>query len=264
MKNPVARIIAVRTVQASLLGWAAHRLLRWPLTGRFALGRFLTPALCVYFVFVFVARWRWGLPGIWTRLPSQDKGEDGQSGVALTFDDGPSPEVTPKILEVLREHGATATFFVLGEAVDRCPDLLRRIAAEGHGVGVHAYSHRPFVLMRGREVEAEIARTQDAIFRACPEAAGSRWLRPPHGFKSPGMLWTLHCLGSRMAAWSVDGRDYDDADAARIARRVLRSLSPGAIVLLHDGPGKTATAAALPLVLREMSRRGLQAVRLPE
>ncbi len=234
----------------SVLGGLAHWIGHWPLTGPHALGLFLTPALCVYFVFVFVAPLTWGLP-ILTRLPL------GQNTVALTFDDGPSAETTPGILNALSAEGIHATFFVLGEAATRHPALVRRIAAEGHGVGIHGYHHEPFVLLPRQAIEREIAQTQAVL-----DVAVVSWVRPPHGFKSLSLVWTLRRLGFGLAAWSVDSRDYRDTDPASIAARVLGQVRPGAVVLMHDGPASVATAAALPLILRGLKERGLEAGRL--
>ena len=258
--NPVYRIIAVRTAQASLAALAAHRLLGWPLTGRRAVGLFLTPALCLYFTFVFVARWSWGLP-ILTRLPV--KGKEEEKTVALTFDDGPSPESTPAVLDALAPFGVHATFFVLGEAVERSPELLRRIVAEGHSVGLHGHRHRAFVLLSGRNIREEIGRAREAVRRACSEAAISPWLRPPHGFKSPGVLWAVGQAGFHLAGWSVDGRDYRETDPERLARNVLDALRPGAVVLLHDGPRSAATVSALPAILQGLRDQEWQPVLLP-
>jgi len=255
-ENPVYRIIAVRTAQASALALAAHWLLHWPLTGPHAQGLFLTPALCLYFAFVFVARWSWGLP-ILTRLPGREK------TVALTFDDGPSAESTPAVLDALAAFGVRATFFVLGESVERAPDLLRRIVAEGHAVGLHGDRHRPFVLLSGREIAAEIERARAAVRRACPDIVLSPWLRPPHGFKSPGVMRAVRRAGLRLAGWGVDGRDYREKDPGRVARNVLESLRPGAVVLLHDGADNSATVAALPAILEGLREGGWRAALLP-
>ncbi len=254
--NPVTKIIAVRTAQASALGVLAHFLLHWSFTGPFALGFFLAPALCLYFVFVFVGPLTWGLP-ILSRLPGRS------NTVALTFDDGPSQEVTPLILDLLRSHGLRATFFVLGEAVDRHPDLLRRIAAEGHSIGIHAYTHQPFVLQNRRAVRTEIKRTEEAIRRACPDAKIVPWVRPPHGFKSLSLVWTLRRAGYGLAAWSINSRDYQERDPAQIAVRVLTKIEAGAIILLHDGPDNAATAAGLAALLPGFAARGLVAAPLP-
>jgi peptidoglycan/xylan/chitin deacetylase (PgdA/CDA1 family) len=253
--NPVYKIVAVRTVQMSALGVLAHWALHWPFTGPHALGLFLTPALCVYFVFVFAGTWTWGLP-VLTRLP------DSRNAVALTFDDGPSAETTPRVLDALRSANARATFFVLGEAVDRRPDLLRRIVAEGHAVGIHAYSHEPFVLKNRRAVSEEIQQAEAAVRRACPNAKLIPWVRPPHGFKSLTLLWTLRRAGWGLAAWSLDSRDYRAHDPAQIAARVF-AANAGAIVLLHDGPNNAPTAAALKTVLHGLAERGLATAPLP-
>ena len=254
--NPVYTIVAVRTVQMSVLGGLVHWVGHWPLTGPYALGLFLTPVLCLYFVFVFVGPLTWGLP-ILTCLPGRP------NTVALTFDDGPSPETTPLILDILRAQGVRATFFVLGEAVLRHPDLLRRIVAEGHAVGIHAFRHEPFVLRDARAVSREIHRTEAAIRIACPESVILPWLRPPHGFKSLNLVWVVRRAGYSLAAWSVDSRDYREDDPARIAARVLSRSRGGAVILLHDGPANAPTAAALLPLLRGLAGLGLLPVGLP-
>ena len=247
--NPVAQIILTRTAWASILALALHWLGHWPLTGPHALGLFLTPALCLYFVWVFVAPWSWGLP-IQTRLRTRER------IVVLTFDDGPSPQTTPLVLAALRARGVQATFFVLGEAVDHSPDLLRQIVAEGHAVGLHAYRHRPFVGQRLASIEAEISRTREAVARACPGAPIPFLLRPPHGFKSLRGLWAARRAGCRLVAWNLDGRDYRERAPDRIAARVIHGLRPGAIILLHDGPDNAATAEALTLLLPAFQSQG--------
>ncbi|MGI4792236.1 MAG: polysaccharide deacetylase family protein [Janthinobacterium lividum] len=254
-QNPVYQIITVRTVQTSAAAWVIHWLFHWPLTGSHALGLFLTPALCLYFVFVFVGPLTWGLP-ILARLPAQQK------AVALTFDDGPSLETTPQILDILHSEGVSATFFVLGEAVARCPELLRRIAAEGHAVGIHAYRHEPFVLLNTRAIDREIKETEDAIRNAGPEAVIIPWLRPPHGFKSLSLVWILSRAGYGLVAWSLDSRDYRDDSPAQIAAHVVDKSQVGDVILLHDGPKNTATAEALRPLLRGLAGRGLPLTRL--
>ncbi len=255
--NPVYTIIAVRTAQASVLALVMHRLLRWPLTGPHALGFVLCPLLCLYFVFVFVAPWSWGLP-ILTRLPTREK------TIALTFDDGPSSETTPCVLDTLAHHGARATFFVLGENVRRHPELLRRIVAEGHAVGLHGDTHTPFVLPPARRVGEEIARTREAIRAACPAAGEPVWLRPPHGFKSLTLPVSARRNRCRLVAWSLNPRDYRPSDAQTLASAVLARLRPGVIVLLHDGAANGPTAAALPRILDGLSAAGYGCVTLDE
>jgi peptidoglycan/xylan/chitin deacetylase (PgdA/CDA1 family) len=254
--NPVYKILGVRTAQVSLFALFFTYAFHWPLTGPHALVLFLTPALCIYFVFVFVARWSWGLP-ILTHFPTL------ASEVALTFDDGPSLETTSLVLDLLRNAEVNATFFVLGEAVERHPDLLKRIVAEGHSLGIHAYRHHPFVLLSARAIQKEICRTREIICRVCPEAELTPWLRPPHGFKTLTLVRTARRSGCRLAAWNLDSRDYCEENAEIIARQVLDHLKPGAIILLHDGSENAATVEALPGILSGMAARGWQSVLLP-
>ena len=247
----------MRTLQASALAAAVHWLLHWPLTGPHALGLFFTPALCLYFVFVFVAPLSWGLP-ILTRLPGSSH------QVALTFDDGPSQETTPLILDILRSEGAHATFFVLGQAVTQHPDILRRIAAEGHAIGIHAYTHKALVLKPRQAIFRELRQTESAIYAACPSAVLVPWVRPPHGFKSLSLVGTLRRAGYGLAAWSVDSRDYRQSDARQIAVQVLSKSIAGSVILLHDGPANAATADALGPILHGLSERGLMPVTLKQ
>jgi peptidoglycan/xylan/chitin deacetylase (PgdA/CDA1 family) len=253
--RPVCCIILVRTLQVSVAALVVHVLFRWPLEGPHALGLFVTPLLCMYFVFVFVAPWTWGLP-IRTHVPCTHR------SVALTFDDGPSSETTPRILEALTEQQARATFFVLGENVRRHPDLMRRIVAAGHCVGIHGDMHEPFVLLNARRIAKEIAQTRDAIHRACPESRPAVWLRPPYGFKSLALLALSRRAGCRLAAWNVNALDYRTQDAQRIAGTVCTQARPGAIILLHDGAANTATADALPKILSSLAALGYDFVTL--
>ncbi len=255
MRNPVYAIVAVRTLQVSLLSLAAHGLLRWPLTGPHALGLVVTPLLCLYFVFVFVAPWSWGLP-ILTRLQTRE------NVIALTFDDGPSPETTPLILDTLQAYGVKATFFVLGELVELSPDLLRRIADEGHEIGLHGYAHRALTLASGRAVRHELGHAARAVRAAAPHCPAPVWFRPPHGFKTLTLPWLARRCGYRLAAWSLDPGDYRPQTAEQLAAAFLRRRRPGAVALLHDGPGNSVTAQALPLILSALAQHGYRCVTL--
>jgi len=253
--NPVFRIVLVRTAQASVGAFVAHTLLRWPWGGPHALGLFLMPALCLYFVFVFVAPWTWGLP-IRTRLGTRER------VVALTFDDGPSRAVTPRLLETLARYGAQATFFVLGSEVEGNKSVLGGIVQGGHTVGLHGQTHAPLVLPPWGAISRTLAEARASVRRACPDASVC-WLRAPHGFKTIALPFLARRAGLGLCAWSVDSYDYNLSDPHRIARGVLRRIRPGAIVLLHDGAANAATADALPLILDGLARRGYRCIALP-
>jgi len=117
--------------------------------------------------------------------------------------------------------------------------------------------------MNTRQIKGEIERTRSAISRACPAAVASPWLRPPHGFKSPGVLWAVHQARLGLAGWSIDAQDYVESELERVAQNILSRLRPGAIILLHDGPGNAATVAALPAILQGLKEQGWQPVLLP-
>lgn len=254
--NPIFAIIIVRSVQVSVLAVLAHLILRLPLTGPHAIGLFLTPVLCVDLVFVFVGQWSWGLP-ILTRLPGRRR------VAALTFDDGPSAYVTPRILDTLRNYNARATFFVLGSAARSHPELLKRIAAEGHEIGLHGDRHHPMVLAGWGTIQQEIVAARASIAAACPNK-NMLWLRPPYGFKTVALTLLARRSGLRLAAWSVNSKDYRAGLPRHIAERVLTRMRPGAIILLHDGNENARTADALPLILEGLRDQGYDCATLPE
>ncbi|MBC8068605.1 MAG: polysaccharide deacetylase family protein [Deltaproteobacteria bacterium] len=180
--------------------------------------------------------------------------------VALTFDDGPSPTLTPRVLEVLRLHHARATFFVLGDAAERHPEALRKIVLAGHELGNHGFSHRSFRSLFPSEIAAELDRTADAI--ASVGGARPTLVRPPFGRFPESSVALLAGRGEDLVLWTVDGGDSDHADAERIAEAVVRAATPGAIVLLHDR--EPDTLYALPAILSGLARKGLRVVTVSE
>jgi peptidoglycan-N-acetylglucosamine deacetylase len=183
-------------------------------------------------------------------------------GVALTFDDGPHPEGTPMILELLARHRATATFFVVGEQVRLRPALLRQIREQGHGVALHGDRHR-LQLRLGREALLDdLQRGTVAIEDALGESP--RLHRPPYGVYSPSGLAAARAAGLQPLLWSRWGKDWRRLTTpALIARRATRGLLPGDVILLHDADFYSSrgsylrTAAAVEIILMELSRRKL-------
>ncbi len=149
--------------------------------------------------------------------------------MALTFDDGPDPETTPAVLDALARHGMRATFFLVGERAARHPELVARIAAEGHEIGNHSWDHPSLPTLPGAAVRDQIART-----RATLAPRGQKLLRPPYGDQSLATHLAARRLGYRVVIWSVVGRDWLDDGAEAIAGRIVAEAAPGAIVLLHD------------------------------
>lgn len=189
--------------------------------------------------------------------------------VALTFDDGPDPRWTPQILEILAEHQAHATFFMLGAHLERYPDLARKVASAGHDLAVHLFSHDTQVADDDRRFREELTRSVELI-----SAAGgtARFLRFPFAYlgrQHPRRI--RQELGLTTIHWTFSSMD-SRFDARGIEQRIERKLMPGAIVLMHDGVGanskyvktRQATVDALPGVLATCERRGLAAVGLSD
>jgi peptidoglycan/xylan/chitin deacetylase (PgdA/CDA1 family) len=201
-----------------------------------------------------------------SRLPSSGTA-DGQ--VALTFDDGPDPEVTPQVLALLAERGWRATFFLIGERAERHPELVRALVAAGHRVENHTYHHRftfAFSLWRGMRLEIERAQ------RALAAVAG----RPPAYFRAPAGMHSfvlgpvLARLDLTLVSWTRRGFDTLERDPQRVVERLCEDLAAGDILLLHDGncartpEGEPVVLEALPRVLQALADRGLRAVPLPD
>jgi peptidoglycan/xylan/chitin deacetylase (PgdA/CDA1 family) len=158
----------------------------------------------------------------------------------LTFDDGPNPGVTPKVLSLLDKFGIRATFFVLGKYVRQNPGLLADIAARGHVIGNHTYAHPNLLFLRGREIIEELNQCEDTIVRAIGRR--SRCVRPPFGFRGPQFQSAVRDAGfAKVIMWSVAARDWKPQPWERVSRR-LCGVRAGDIVLLHDGDHRNATA----------------------
>ncbi|MCZ4118140.1 polysaccharide deacetylase family protein [Streptomyces sp. H39-S7] len=168
------------------------------------------------------------------RVPTPETTIDaGPLVMALTFDDGPSPQYTPQVLDVLRGHGVHATFFVCGDNVGLYPDVVRRIVAEGHVVGNHSWSHPHLSDLSAAEVRDQMQRTQDAVAKVGGRAPVL--FRAPYGDFADASLAVCADLGLRPISWSVDPADWANPGSATIADRVVAGAATGAIVLHHDG-----------------------------
>ena len=193
--------------------------------------------------------------------------ESDRKVVALTFDDGPNPKATPRILDTLREKGVLATFFILGSHAERWPELVRRIAHEGHQLGNHGYFHRKLQFKSPFYVSRDIRLGIRAIKRA--GAPAPRYFRAPHGFRSPWTTPIASSYGERTVGWSLGVWDSDRPGVDEIVRRTLEGVSPGSIVLLHDGDGynpdgdRMQTAAALPRIIDRLKDEGYEFETLP-
>jgi peptidoglycan/xylan/chitin deacetylase (PgdA/CDA1 family) len=196
------------------------------------------------------------------------RGDPGTKRVALTFDDGPNPTTTRKVLEILARGGHKATFFVVGRKAKLHPELVREIHEAGHALGMHGYEHdRLYSLKPPSYVAADIERTRSVVQEACGVCPSL--FRPPVGYVSSRTHAGAKRAKARLIAWSARGVDgLGPTDAERVFDRIERKLTDGAIVLLHDAAERDdfepAGIEALPRILEALEDRGLRAVTVEE
>lgn len=157
---------------------------------------------------------------------------------ALTFDDGPDPEYTPALLEVLASHGARATFFMLGKRASAHPELVSRVAAAGHAVANHGWDHASFPLLSARWRRTQLRWTAEAL---APH--GCNLFRPPHGHQTPASQLDAWRAGYRVVTWNLVAGDWRGEDTQTLRERLERGLRPGSIALLHDSLYTTSDIA---------------------
>ncbi len=200
----------------------------------------------------------------WTRLPA---GAATSGAVAITIDDGPDPSITPKVLDLLDQHSAKATFFCIGELVERHPELAREIAGRGHAIENHSQHHlHRFSVLSPAAMAREIAGAQQAI----ETVTGQRpcFFRAPAGLRNPFLDPVLARLGLRLASWTRRGFDTVNTDAGKVHSRLTQGLMRGDILLLHDGhaartgSGTPVILEVLPRLLGSISAAGLEPITL--
>jgi peptidoglycan-N-acetylglucosamine deacetylase len=181
---------------------------------------------------------------------------DGQY-IAMTFDDGPSAENTPRLLDILKQRGIKATFFLIGQNVAAHPEIVKQILAEGHEIGIHSWTHPQLSKLSDDRVTDEIVKTQNAI----RDAGGytPTLLRPPYGAITPRQRdWIESLFGLNVILWSVDPFDWKRPGASVIEERILSGAEPGAIVLSHDIHKQTVDA--MPATLDALIKKGYKFV----
>ena len=200
----------------------------------------------------------------WTRLPPAARA---RNEIAITIDDGPDPDVTPQVLDVLDQYQVKATFFCIGQTAQSHPGLCREIARRGHDIENHSQHHRHhFSLMGPRGMSREVEAAQTSLMAL----SGRRplFFRAPAGLRNPFLQPVLARLDLRLASWTARGFDTRDRDEARVKSRLLDRVEAGAILLLHDGhAARTATGipvilAVLPDLLDAIHKTGLTPVTL--
>ncbi|GAB4057874.1 polysaccharide deacetylase family protein [Uliginosibacterium sediminicola] len=201
-----------------------------------------------------------------TRLPATPATHN---AVAITIDDGPDPQITPQVLEILAKHKAQASFFCIGRKLHDQPALARSIVAAGHAIENHSEHHRHnFSLLGPAAMEREVAQAQASI----SSLSGRRpfFFRAPAGLRNPFLDRVLHRQGLRLASWTRRGFDTRERNAQKVLARLLDGLRAGDILLLHDGnaardgSGRAIILEVLPQLLKEIEARGLRTIRLDQ
>ena len=188
--------------------------------------------------------------------------------IALTFDDGPYPPYTDRLLDLLKAKKIHVTFFLVAEQAQQYPELVRRMTAEGHTVGLHAFRHRDFLKLTEEEKRKDLEQGK-AVLHAITGKDPVYW-RPPHGFRDFSVMETAAAQNLTVVNWSVIPRDWTGIDSQEIFRRVMDKAEDGAIVLLHDGdsPGykasRQATVDAVDPLIDSLREKGYHLVSLEE
>lgn len=165
-------------------------------------------------------------------LPSINALPSAEKKVLLTFDDGPCDPQTTRVLDVLKQHGVKAVFFVIGKQVAGREDILQRIVAEGHQIGNHSFSHDPWIdLWSAGKITADLQACQQLIDTHQP---GQGIIRPPYGVTNPNMAKAIRALNLQSVGWNIRSYDTSIRDLEKLEKRIVSRLKPGAIILLHD------------------------------
>jgi peptidoglycan/xylan/chitin deacetylase (PgdA/CDA1 family) len=181
--------------------------------------------------------------------------EVGDGHVALTFDDGPHEVLTPRLLDTLKQQRVKATFFLVGENVDKHPEVVKRMVKEGHEVASHSYTHPNLGKMDEGGVGGQLTKTHQAIKTAC--GVDVSLFRPPYGsFTETQRSWAFSRLGYRTIIWDVDPLDWKVRDSKKVEDKILASTTSGSIVLMHDI--HKSTVEAVPNIIQGLRDRGLK------
>ena len=196
-------------------------------------------------------------------------GDINQKKIALTFDDGPNQPYTSQILDILKTYNIKATFFLIGKNVEAYPEVVKRMVKEGHSIGNHTYSHPELVLKLKSQIERQIKKAEEIIFKV----TGIRpyLFRPPYGLDNPWVFVEAEKMGYLIIKWSVSGGNGGkEISYDKILNKVLSKVENGSIILLHDGnrlikeADRSQLVRALPLIIEILENKGYQFVTIPE
>ncbi|NLI60516.1 MAG: polysaccharide deacetylase family protein [Clostridiales bacterium] len=208
------------------------------------------------------------LPSYWARNRSNKvfrKGQGPKKEVALTFDDGPNPDYTPRLLNILREYDVPASFFIMGKEAKRHSDIIKRMDKEGHTIGCHSYSHRHAWIMSPLRTIRDMNQTYNLLSNILEKPP--KWYRPPWGTFNAASMFAAKRLDLDIAYWSIEAQDWTARTTVEdIYSRVIDKIEPGSIIVLHDNQGAPGapekTLQALPIIIRTLHKQGYDFVNL--
>lgn len=174
-----------------------------------------------------------------------------KSKIYLTFDDGPSPHTTQRLLGILKEKEVKATFFILGQLATAYPNIVKEIFDDGHTIGNHGYTHQSFVNLSQESLKSSIEQTQKAIYNAC--GLTPHLVRPPYGSISSSEINLLQNLELKTVLWDIDTLDWKTRNSAKTTAVILKEARPLAIILVHDIHPETVDA--MPVVIDELKKQ---------
>jgi peptidoglycan/xylan/chitin deacetylase (PgdA/CDA1 family) len=182
--------------------------------------------------------------------------------IALTFDDGPHPQYTPQLLQVLDRYRITANFFWLGACVNRWPAIAKSVCDRKHGIGLHGFEHHNFPMLAPHDLKLSLEKTQAAISRTCNlQPSQVRYVRPPNGLFTPKTLQYLRQWNYITVMWSIVPEDWQRPGITTVVRRVLENVKNGSIIVLHDGDcGGEDVAKITDILLPPLLQQGYQFV----
>ncbi|HUD06421.1 MAG TPA: polysaccharide deacetylase family protein [Candidatus Saccharimonadales bacterium] len=227
----------------------------------------ITTLLLILFLLV-VAAIIWLFFNPKSKIYSFHESSVGDKKIALTFDDGPNPASTPKILEILKSSSIKATFFVVGKNVRKYPDLLKKTANDGHLIANHGDVHKLALALSRQASLSDIRRTTESITKIINQKP--TFYRPPYGFRVPWVAKAIDRAGYKIVTWNNMTYDYWGLASEKIVKNILNQSKPGGIIVLHDGHEGLAKSDfsqmldALPTIITSLKHQGYKFVRIDE
>ena len=203
-----------------------------------------------------MTKWRKNVVNLAKKYPSDlyINGQNEKKVVALTFDDGPDPVNTPKIIKVLRNNNIQGTFFCIGKQIEACKSIIKQAHADGNVIANHSWSHKDFATINTAEINNEVTLTENEINKVIGKRPAL--IRPPYGDTNDAVQNSLIALNYKNILWSTDTLDWEQREVANIVKNVVENVRPGEIILMHSNEDKKVTTEALPQIISRLKEMG--------